>query len=120
MKLLTLKCAPFILLAAVTVLAIGCGQTASESGAGVANVSDASHDVGDDHGGWWCAEHGVPEEQCSICSSKAADEFKANGDWCEQHNRADPQCFECDPTLANKFAKLYEAKFGHEPPTLTQ
>ena len=120
MKLLTLKCAPSISLVAVTVLAIGCGQTAVESGVDVANVSEASLDVGDDHGDWWCAEHSVPEEQCSICSSKAADEFKANGDWCEAHNRAESQCFECDSSRADKFAKLYEAKFGHEPPKLTQ
>lgn len=120
MKLLTLKSASFTLLVAVAVFAIGCDQKESESGDAASNVSLTSGDDGNDHGGWWCDEHGVPEDQCSICSSKVAGEFKAMGDWCEEHNRAESQCFECDPSRAEKFAKLYEAKFGHVPPKLTQ
>ena len=73
-----------------------------------------------DHSGWWCPEHGIPESECSMCSAKAAAEFKAKGDWCEEHNRAESQCFKCDPSRAEKFAKLYEAKFGHAPPKPTE
>jgi len=101
------------LVAAVALLASGCGQKASEPSGDSTPVAETGHD---DHGGWWCAEHGIPEEECSMCSAKAADDFKAKGDWCEEHNRAESQCFKCDPSRAEKFAKLYEAKFGHQPP----
>ncbi len=105
------------LIAFVTLFAVGCGQpTATDkSDTGSSQVSDASQKG---HGGWWCAEHGIPEETCSMCSTKAADKFKANGDWCEEHNRAESQCFQCDPSRAEKFAKLYEAKFGKAAPPM--
>ncbi len=109
------------LFAAVAVIASGCGQQAGNKQP--VQVSEESHDGHDHassdshvHGAWWCAAHGVPEEDCSMCSSAAAARFKEKGDWCEEHNRAESQCFECDPSRAEKFAKLYEAKFGEEPP----
>ena len=123
------RCAMLGVLLALGALATGCGQPSSDGGS--SQVSQASgddhaghdhdgeaHEEGDghDHGGWWCVEHGVPEEDCSICSSDAAAKFKEKGDWCEEHNRAESQCFKCDPSRAEKFAKLYEAKFGHKPP----
>ncbi|MCB9920951.1 MAG: RND transporter [Planctomycetaceae bacterium] len=113
----------FGVLLALTAMATGCGQKASDQGS--AQVSEASHEEhaegdGHDHGGWWCGEHGVPEEECSVCSTKAADGFKAKGDWCDEHNRAESQCFKCDPSRAEKFAKLYAAKFGHQPPKPTE
>jgi hypothetical protein len=73
-----------------------------------------------DHSGWWCKEHGIPEEECSMCSARAAAEFKAKGDWCDEHNRAKSQCFKCDPAKAEKYAKLYEAKYGKQPPAYTE
>lgn len=105
-------------LASSVLLAIGCGQQPSDatSTEGSTEVSESAHN----HGGWWCTEHGIPEEDCSMCSTKAADDFKAKGDWCEEHNRAESQCFQCDPTRAEKFAQLYEAKFGHAPPEPTE
>ena len=120
MKSLTVRFALFILVAGVTVFAIGCGQKATESSSADSSAQQTAGDAVDDHGGWWCSEHGVPEDQCSVCSAKAAGNFKAMGDWCEEHNRAESQCFECDPTRADKFAKRYEAKFGHVLPTVTQ
>ena len=69
-----------------------------------------------DHSGWWCKEHAIPEEVCSMCSASAAKDFKEKGDWCEEHNRAKSQCFKCDPTQAEKYAKRYEAKYGKAPP----
>lgn len=99
----------------------GCGQQAGDGSA--AQVSDPSPEGHDhegeeahEHGDWWCAEHGVPEKDCSICNATAAAKFKEKGDWCDEHHRAKSQCFECDPARAEKFAKLYEAKFGHSPP----
>ena len=108
-----------MLAVAVTLVTIGCGQQAGEPTGESTPVAETTHDD-HSHGGWWCVEHGIPEEECSMCSAKAADEFKAKGDWCEEHNRAESQCFKCDPSRAEKFAKLYEAKFGHEPPKPTE
>lgn len=102
----------------VAILTTGCGQSSEPSG--TTNVVETSTEEGHDHGGWWCTEHGVPEEDCSLCSSTAADAFKAKGDWCKEHNRAESQCFHCDPSRAEKFAKLYEAKFGSKPPEATE
>jgi hypothetical protein len=74
-------------------------------------------DKGDhDHSGWWCAEHGVPEEECSMCSEKVAKEFKTNGDWCDKHDRALSQCFICKPERRQFYAAKYRAKYGKEPP----
>src|ERR1043166_4075832 len=67
------------------------------------------------HDGWWCQEHGVPEEVCSLCSKKAADKFKAEGDWCKIHNRAQSQCFKCDPSKYEAFEEQYVAKEGKKP-----
>lgn len=96
-------------------MVIGC---ASET---VQEAKESSEPVKEEiskgeHSGWWCVEHAIPEEVCSMCSASAAKEFKEKGDWCEEHNRAESQCFVCDPTRAEKFSKLYEAKYGKEPP----
>ena len=112
-----------LLVGMIAMIAGGCGQNVADtaSGSGSAHVSRSSHDEpAHDHGSWWCAEHGVPEEECSICSPEAVANFKEKGDWCEEHNRAESQCFKCDPSRAQKFAKLYEAKFGHQPPEPTE
>lgn len=102
------------LIASIALFAVGCGQKASDTGANTEQTPVASE--GHDLAGWWCNEHGIPEEDCSMCSSTAAAKFKEKGDWCEEHNRAESQCFKCDPTRADKFAKLYEAKAGKKPP----
>jgi hypothetical protein len=72
------------------------------------------------HDSWWCAEHGVPEEECSQCSDKVAKECKARGDWCDKHDRAKSQCFICDPSLKEKFAARYRARYGTEPPPIEE
>jgi hypothetical protein len=66
--------------------------------------------------GWWCAEHGLPEEECSLCHDEVAAKLKAAGDWCAEHDRAESQCFLCNPGLEEKFIARYEAKFGKKPP----
>ena len=72
--------------------------------------------AGHAHEGWWCNEHGVPEEVCAQCSTKLAMNFKAKGDWCKEHDRPDSQCFACHPEKEGKFATQYEAKYGKKPP----
>lgn len=115
------------MLALATIFVVGCGQSASQPQ--VEKHADAhddhDHDEhtastgkgGHDHSGWWCDEHGIPEEVCSMCSAKAAADFQKKGDWCKEHDRADSQCFKCHPELEAKFAAQYEAKYGKKPPT---
>jgi hypothetical protein len=81
-----------------------------------ASTSVAAKKV-DDHSGWWCDEHGVPEEICGQCNAKYA-ECKKQGDWCDKHDRPDSQCFICHPELKEKFAAMYRAKYGKEPPPI--
>ena len=71
------------------------------------------------HEGWWCNEHGVPEEVCALCNAKLVADFKAKGDWCKEHDRPDSQCFVCHPEKEAEFAALYEAKYGKKPPKPT-
>jgi hypothetical protein len=75
-------------------------------------VAESAHN----HEGWWCDEHGVPEEICARCSTKLVADFKAKGDWCDEHNRPESQCFICHPEKEAEFAALYEAKYGTQPP----
>jgi hypothetical protein len=68
------------------------------------------------HSGWWCDEHGVPEEVCTRCNAKLVARFKAEGDWCKKHDRPDSQCFLCHPEKEAEWAAKYELKFGKKPP----
>ena len=107
---------------------LGCGQPSAPPAAPapVAAAHDHDHEHGHDHhahagdghdhSGWWCTEHGVPEEACGLCDSKLAAEFQKKGDWCKEHDRPDSQCFVCHPEHAARFAAQYEAKFGKQPP----
>lgn len=108
------------LFGAVVLAAVGCsgdnqpGTAKDKSTKGTATV--AQEKKANDHSGWWCDEHGIPEAECTMCSKKVAREFKAKGDWCDQHDRAKSQCFICDPKLKEKYAAVYRAKLGKEPP----
>src|SRR6187401_2468034 len=103
----------------------GCGQSSSAPATAEKHADTDDHGEhtvsadadGHDHSGWWCNEHGVPEEVCGLCDSKLAAEFQKNGDWCKEHDRPDSQCFKCHPELQAKFAAQYEAKYGKQPPT---
>jgi len=102
-----------ILLLVVGITFIGCAKSADQAGpAATTQVSEAGHD----HSGWWCNEHGVPEEVCALCNKKIAADFKAKGDWCAEHDRPESQCFICHPEKEAEFAALYEAKYGEKPP----
>lgn len=101
-----------ICLAGLTALWTGCGGSKPAAGPAKPAEEEASHE----HGGWWCAEHGVPEAVCAQCDSKVAADFQKKGDWCKQHDRPESQCFICHPDLEAKFAQEYEAKEGKKPP----
>jgi hypothetical protein len=104
----------------LTLMAAGCGRDTTPSAGSGTPPAEAVAEAGHNLDGWWCTEHGVPEEECSLCSTEAADKLKAKGDWCKEHDRADSQCFICHPELAEKFAARYEAKFGKKPPKPTE
>ena len=91
-------------------LVTGCGQTSTPP------IQTAKEESGKDHSGWWCSEHGVPEEVCGQCNSKLVADFQKKGDWCKEHDRPASQCFKCHPELEAKFAAQYEAKYGKKPP----
>ena len=107
-------------LAAAGALVVGCGPAENKGGEakgkGAAPQEKHIAAQGHDHSGWWCDEHGVPEEVCGQCSAKYAAECKRKGDWCKEHDRPDSQCFICHPELKEKFAAQYRAKYGKEPP----
>lgn len=105
------------ILVVAAALAAGCApKEAARSTTAKGLVAEKKHD----HSTWWCAEHGIPEHECSMCLPEAVvnREFKAKGDWCELHNRAKSQCFKCDPALKEKFAAKYRARYGKEPPPI--
>ena len=90
---------------------MGCNK-AGRNAAPVTPVAEDGHS----HDGWWCDEHGVPEEICAQCNVKLVADFKAKGDWCKDHERPDSQCFVCHPEKETEFAAQYEAKYGKKPP----
>jgi hypothetical protein len=57
-----------------------------------ANVKPGSHED-------WCAEHAVPESQCTRCNTDLIAAFKATGDWCAEHGLPESQCLKCNPEL---------------------
>ena len=69
----------------------------------------------DDSATWWCQEHGVPEQLCSLCSDEVAAKLKKQGDWCEIHDRAKSQCFKCDPSKYKQFEDMYVARYNRKP-----
>ena len=98
-------------------LSLGCGEPdADHPQHDVEPAATTTTSQGHSHDGWWCDEHGVPEEACGLCDTKLAAAFQKNGDWCADHDRPDSQCFQCHPELEAKFAAQYEAMYGKQPP----
>jgi cobalt-zinc-cadmium efflux system membrane fusion protein len=93
----------------------GCGKSPKMPAAGAAGAKGAVSNR-HSHDGWWCDEHGVPEDVCARCNTKLVANFKAKSDWCKEHERPDSQCFVCHPEKEAEFAAQYEAKYGKKPP----
>lgn len=103
--------------AAAAVFVLGCGPVATTKPSDKVAANKPADKPVDDHSGWWCDEHGIPEHECSMCSSKVYKKCEAAGDICPKHtDRAKSQCFICDPSLKEKFAAKYREKYGKEPP----
>ena len=64
----------------------------TEKGHAPAGVKPGSHED-------WCAEHEVPESQCTRCNPDLIPAFKATGDWCEEHGLPESQCKICNPEI---------------------
>ncbi|MCM2271931.1 MAG: efflux RND transporter periplasmic adaptor subunit [candidate division Zixibacteria bacterium] len=47
----------------------------------------------------WCAEHRVPESQCTLCHPELIAEFKAKNDWCGGHGLPESHCRLCNPDI---------------------
>ena len=101
---------------ALSVLMVSISACQAKKAEHSAEVKPAVAAAEHSHEGWWCDEHGVPEEECAQCHVKLVAGFKAKGDWCEKHNRPDSQCFICHPEKEAEYAALYEAKYGKKPP----
>src|SRR5487761_609528 len=119
MKMLNLLGSGLSMMLALTLA--GCGASAKNAGLAATPPATAidetsGGDSGHSHDGWWCNEHGVPEEVCAQCNTKVAAEFKAQGDWCGEHDVPESQCFVCHPEKEAEFAAQYEAKYGEAPP----
>jgi len=116
----------FLAFATVCLAVTGCSQADNKDGRANSGNEKAQgksahaeeKSGGQDHSGWWCAEHGVPEEICGQCSAKVAAECKKKGDWCKEHERPESQCFICHPEKKEQFAAQYRAKYGKEPPPI--
>jgi hypothetical protein len=106
--------------ASLAIAAVGCARSASTEKAAEATPTEATKTAtAHTHDGWWCNEHGVPEEVCGQCNAKLAADYQKKGDWCQQHDRPDSQCFVCHPELEARFAAQHEAKLGTKPPKPT-
>jgi hypothetical protein len=96
-------------LTAGLVVALGCGKPPA--------AGEPKKDAKAAHGEWWCDEHGVPEDECSMCDDKVYKAAKAKGELCPKHpDRAKSQCFICNPELWEKSAARYKEKYGKEAP----
>ncbi len=111
----SIRCSAFVLWALGFV---GCGQSSEQVTTTPAATQVATQEH--HHDGWWCDEHGVPEEICAQCNFKLAADYKAKGDWCKEHDRPDSQCFICHPEKEAELAAQYEAKFGKKAPKPTE
>jgi cobalt-zinc-cadmium efflux system membrane fusion protein len=96
-----------VLIVTAGLCVVGCGKSAAPAAQVAAD--------GPSHDGWWCDEHGVPEEVCALCNVKLVADFKTKDDWCKEHDRPDSQCFICHPEKEAEFAAQYEAKYGSKP-----
>lgn len=61
------------------------------------------------HGGEaidWCAEHSVPESECTVCHPELVAHFKETGDWCAGHGIPESHCRLCNPGIEFPQEKL--------------
>lgn len=47
----------------------------------------------------WCAEHWVPESECTLCHPDLIETFQRAANWCGEHNMPETHCRKCNPKL---------------------
>ena len=85
-------------LAVVTLALVGCPK-ADNAAAGETTTTHAPAGVKVGSHEDWCAEHAVPESQCTRCHPELAAAFKATDDWCAEHGLPESHCLKCHPDL---------------------
>ncbi|MBD3168484.1 MAG: efflux RND transporter periplasmic adaptor subunit [candidate division Zixibacteria bacterium] len=55
----------------------------------------------------WCAEHAVPESECTKCHPELIANFKDTGDWCAGHDLPESHCRLCNPGIDFPQEQLY-------------
>lgn len=74
---------------------------AGDSNTQIADTETTGHE-GHDHASAlqdWCAEHSVPESQCTKCHPNLVAEFKIKNDWCAEHGVPESHCRLCNPDI---------------------
>ncbi|MBU8933439.1 MAG: efflux RND transporter periplasmic adaptor subunit [candidate division Zixibacteria bacterium] len=62
----------------------------------------------------WCAEHSVPESECTQCDPSLIDKYKAANDWCAGHALPESHCRLCNPEITFPQEELLaSANAGH-------
>jgi hypothetical protein len=114
------RCLGLALYLTAALVAVGCHHAEDKANkqakAKIDTAKKTEKAVHEEHG-WWCEEHGIPEDICGLCNVEYRNKKKAEGDWCELHARLKSQCFKCDPSLYEKeFEPQYVNKYGKKPP----
>ena len=106
-----MKAWALVALVCVLVPTLGCAQKSTPSQSSTSSATEAAPATppsGDGHadaqvvpGSYedWCAEHGVPETQCTRCDPSLIPAFQAANDWCAEHGLPMSQCTIHDPKL---------------------
>ena len=64
-------------IALLCVSTVACSKSSDKAAAQAKESETKVAIAGHTHDGWWCKEHGVPEEVCAQCDSKLVADFKA-------------------------------------------
>ncbi len=92
-----------LLLAVGFAAGIGSARLSGDNAsAGTSGESHQLHDHGTSEASGqldWCAEHRVPESECTLCNPELVEFFKSSGDWCAEHGLPESHCRECNPRL---------------------
>ena len=95
-------------MAALIGLAIALTLTlASCKSSNTSKTPAESHGADDGHGHGtttqaidWCAEHRVPESECTRCHPELAAKWKSQpGQWCDEHGVPEAHCYLCHPNI---------------------
>ena len=102
----------------------GCGG-GIESDESSGTVAESAHDghnhaPGEEHGEQravdsltladWCAEHAVPESECTKCNPSLIVGFQESGDWCAGHDLPESHCRLCNSEIVFPQELLIQSK----------